>query len=142
MSRRRIRAHYEQLSEFERGSDESRFHLRPDDHRRRIWRQTEQRADPAFTISHHTGPQQGVMDWRTISFEAGTLCTLACWWIFEQDNGKPHTTRVAINCLTAYQTLPWPARSLSNRDVRYMMGRRLHLPGNVDDLVQQWEQIW
>ncbi|GFX57228.1 hypothetical protein TNCV_2965071 [Trichonephila clavipes] len=29
---------------------------------------------------------------------------------------KPHTTRVAMSCLTAYQTLPWPpARSLSNQ---------------------------
>ncbi|GFX81400.1 transposable element Tc1 transposase [Trichonephila clavipes] len=28
-----------------------------------------------------------------------------------QDNAKPHTIRVAMSCLTAYQTLPWPARS-------------------------------
>ncbi|GFV32473.1 transposable element Tc1 transposase [Trichonephila clavipes] len=31
--------------------------------------------------------------------------------IFQQDNAKSHTTGIAINCLTAYQTLPWPARS-------------------------------
>ncbi|GFV24586.1 transposable element Tc1 transposase [Trichonephila clavipes] len=31
--------------------------------------------------------------------------------IFQQDNAKPHTTRVAMSCLTAYQTLPWPASS-------------------------------
>ncbi|GFV07157.1 transposable element Tc1 transposase [Trichonephila clavipes] len=30
--------------------------------------------------------------------------------IFQQDNARPHASRVAINCLTAYQTLPWPAR--------------------------------
>ncbi|GFY22145.1 hypothetical protein TNCV_3297881 [Trichonephila clavipes] len=35
--------------------------------------------------------------------------------IFQQDNAKPHTTHVAMNCLTANQKLPSPARSLSNR---------------------------
>ncbi|GFW76028.1 hypothetical protein TNCV_352131 [Trichonephila clavipes] len=61
----RVRAHYEQLSEFERGriirlkkavlSDESRFQLCPDDHRRRVWRRPVQHADSAFTLAHHTG---------------------------------------------------------------------------------------
>ncbi|GFU00736.1 transposable element Tc1 transposase [Trichonephila clavipes] len=77
-------------------SDESRFHLCPDDHRRRVWRRPGWRADPAFTIVHPTGPQQEAM-------YPGL--------IFQQGNAKPRTTRFAINCLTAYQTLPWPARS-------------------------------
>ncbi|GFW92134.1 uncharacterized protein TNCV_3540201 [Trichonephila clavipes] len=59
----------------------------------------------------------------------------------QQDNAKPHTTRVAMNCLTAYQTLPWPVRSPIEH-VWDMMGRRLNLPGNVDDLALQLEQIW
>ncbi|GFV15538.1 HTH_Tnp_Tc3_2 domain-containing protein [Trichonephila clavipes] len=37
-------------------SYESRFHLCPDDHRRRVWRRPGQRADPSFTIACHTGP--------------------------------------------------------------------------------------
>ncbi|GFX28429.1 transposable element Tc1 transposase [Trichonephila clavipes] len=81
MHRRRIRAHREQMSEFERG--------------------------------------------RIIELK-------------EQDNAKPHTTRVAMNCLTAYQTLPWPAISPNPSPIDHvgdMMGRRLHLSGNVDDLV-------
>ncbi|GFU76793.1 uncharacterized protein TNCV_4519501 [Trichonephila clavipes] len=49
--------------------DESRFHLCPDDHRRRVWRRPGQRADPAFTIERHAGPQPGVMVWGTVSFE-------------------------------------------------------------------------
>ncbi|GFW23329.1 transposable element Tc1 transposase [Trichonephila clavipes] len=93
MPRRRIQAHNEQLSEFERGriiglkdggwnhadwerivfSNESSFHLCPDDHRKRVWRRPGPRADPAFTITRHTGPQQGVMFWSAISFEAGPL---------------------------------------------------------------------
>ncbi|GFY22183.1 transposable element Tc1 transposase [Trichonephila clavipes] len=81
-------------------SDELYFQLCPADHRRRVWRRPEQRADPAFTIARHTGPQQGVMYPKLI---------------FQQDNAKPHTTHVAMNCLTANQKLPSPARSLSNR---------------------------
>ncbi|GFU77499.1 HTH_Tnp_Tc3_2 domain-containing protein [Trichonephila clavipes] len=38
-------------------SDEFCFQLCPDDHRRRVWRRPGQRADPAFTIACHTGPQ-------------------------------------------------------------------------------------
>ena len=50
-----------------------------------------------------------------------------------------------MNCLTACQTLPWPARlqNLSpNKHVWDMMRRRLHLKVNADDLVRQLEQIW
>ncbi|GFV85288.1 transposable element Tc1 transposase [Trichonephila clavipes] len=54
-------------------SDESRFQLCPDDHRRRVWRRPGQRADPAFTIPHHTGPQPGVMVWGAISFDSRAL---------------------------------------------------------------------
>ncbi|GFS72579.1 transposable element Tc1 transposase [Trichonephila clavipes] len=52
---------------------ESRFQLCPDDHRRRVWRRPGQWADPAFTIVRHTGPQQGVMVWGAICFEAEPL---------------------------------------------------------------------
>ncbi|GFS84703.1 uncharacterized protein TNCV_4608131 [Trichonephila clavipes] len=54
-------------------SDEFRIQLCPDKHRRRVWRRPEQRADPAFTISGYTGPQQGVIVWGALSFEAGPL---------------------------------------------------------------------
>ncbi|GFW79398.1 transposable element Tc1 transposase [Trichonephila clavipes] len=115
--------------------DESRFQLCPDDHRRRVWRCPGQCADPAFTIARHTSPQPGVMVRGAISFDSriplvvirGTLT--AQWYIdnilrtvllpfllqypdliFQQDNVGPHTARVAMNCLTAYQILLWPAR--------------------------------
>ncbi|GFW90683.1 transposable element Tc1 transposase [Trichonephila clavipes] len=173
MPHRKIQARYEQLSEFERGPiiglreggwanwriaghmgrsdaairrccDESRFHLCPDDHRRRVWRRPGQCADHAFTIARPNRPS-------TRSYGLG------CHFSFKpdpfgrhsshtysasQDNAKPHTTRVAMNCLIAYQTLPWPARSPDPsliEHVRDMMGRRLHLPGNVDDLARQLE---
>ncbi|GFS96918.1 transposable element Tcb1 transposase [Trichonephila clavipes] len=63
---------------------------------------------------------------------------------FQQNNAKPRTKRVAMNCLTIYQTLPWPARLKDPspiEHVRDMMGRRLHLPGNIDDMARQLVQI-
>ncbi|GFS50309.1 transposable element Tcb1 transposase [Trichonephila clavipes] len=93
MHRRRIRAHHEQLSKFERG--------------------------------------------RIIGLKEGAFFVQYPGLIFEQDNAKPHTTRVSMNYLTAYQTLPWPAISPDPSPIEHvwdMMGRRLYLPGNVDDL--------
>ncbi|GFW80756.1 transposable element Tc1 transposase [Trichonephila clavipes] len=190
MPSRRIRAHYEQLSEFEIGciigmkeggwanwriahhtvfSDESHFHLCPDDHRRRVWIRPGQRADPAFTISHHPGHQHGVMVRehfflrRTpLSVIRGTLTAHRyvegilrtvllpfllqySGFIFQHDSAIPRTTRVAMNCVTAYQTLSWPTRLPDSSPIKHawdMMGRRLHQQGNVDDLARQLEQIW
>ncbi|GFV91838.1 transposable element Tc1 transposase [Trichonephila clavipes] len=118
-------------------SDESRFQLCPDDHRS-VWRWPGQRADPAFTIACHSGPQPGVMVWGAIYFDSRTplvviggtftaqlyvddiLRTVLIPFllqypglIFQQDNTKPHTARVAMNCLTACQTLPFSDRYIS-----------------------------
>ncbi|GFV62700.1 transposable element Tcb1 transposase [Trichonephila clavipes] len=65
--------------------------------------------------------------------------------IFQQDNAKPHTTRIAMNCPTDYQTLPLPTRSPNSSPIEHvwgMMGIRKHLPGKADDLARQLEQIW
>ncbi|GFT76604.1 transposable element Tc1 transposase [Trichonephila clavipes] len=82
MPRGRIRAHYEQLSELQRGriiglkeaefSDEFRFQLCPDDHQRRVWSRSGQDAYPAFTIARHTCPQLGIMIRDGISFGSQT----------------------------------------------------------------------
>ncbi|GFW36597.1 hypothetical protein TNCV_1955971 [Trichonephila clavipes] len=55
----------------------------------------------------------------------------------QQDNAKPQTTSVAMSCLTAYQAFPWPAILTDASPIEHvwdMIGRRMHLPGNVDDL--------
>ncbi|GFU47812.1 hypothetical protein TNCV_4465531 [Trichonephila clavipes] len=123
MPRHRIRAHYEQLSEFERGhiillkeaswnltdwgrigfSDKSCFQLYPDNQRRHVWRHPRQSADPAFPIARHTGINE-------------KLC-------LSKSSLGIHITK-----------------SFSIEHVWDMMGRRLHLLGNVDDLPRQLEQ--
>ncbi|GFW36510.1 HTH_Tnp_Tc3_2 domain-containing protein [Trichonephila clavipes] len=59
--------------------------------------------------------------------------------VFQQDNARPSTARVTMNCLTACQTLPWPARSSDFSPIEHvwnMMEKRLHLSGNFDDLAR------
>ncbi|GFV21348.1 transposable element Tc1 transposase [Trichonephila clavipes] len=111
-------------------------------HRRRVWRRLID-ADPAFNIALHRGPQPRVMVWDAISFDSRP--PLYPGLTFQQDNSKPHTAHVVMNCLTAFQTLPLPATSPYLSPVEHvwdMMRQRLHVPGNFDDLTQQLEQIW
>ncbi|GFS94717.1 uncharacterized protein TNCV_4456261 [Trichonephila clavipes] len=98
MPRRGIRAHYEQLSEFERG---------------RII-ELKEAAGSLWSSLEHT---YGTVVRRRHSENCFATVPLAenSGLIFQQDNARPHTVRVAMNCLTACQTLPWPARTLSNR---------------------------
>ncbi|GFU26604.1 hypothetical protein TNCV_1837321 [Trichonephila clavipes] len=66
-----------------------------------------------------------------------TVCLQLPWLYLSEKKDRPHAARVAMNCLTACRTLSWPARSIFIRaHVGDMIGRRLHLPGNVDDLAQ------
>ncbi|GFX11899.1 transposable element Tc1 transposase [Trichonephila clavipes] len=53
-------------------TNESRFQLCLDDHRRRVWRCPGQRADLEFTIARPTGPQSGIIVWSAISFDSRT----------------------------------------------------------------------
>ncbi|GFT84222.1 transposable element Tc1 transposase [Trichonephila clavipes] len=66
-------------------------------------------------------------------------------FLLTQDNAKPHMEPITINCLTDCKTLPSPARSIDIYPIQHvqdMKGRRLRLPGTVDPLARQLEQIW
>ncbi|UYV82315.1 hypothetical protein LAZ67_21001686, partial [Cordylochernes scorpioides] len=151
-------------------SDESRFLLCPDDRRKRVWRRPGQRVDPGLTVEYHTGPQQGVMVWGTISFDSRTPLVVIPGTLtaqryvddilrpvllpflshhpgltFQQDNARPHTARVTMNCLQSCRTLPWPARSPDLSPIEHIwdvMGRRLQPSRNVNYLARQLETIW
>ncbi|GFT30940.1 uncharacterized protein TNCV_1683141 [Trichonephila clavipes] len=74
-------------------SDESQFVLGTDDNRVRVWRCPGERYNSAHTVLRHTAHTAGVMG------------------MFQQDNARPHTARVAQDFLRHFQTLPWPAHS-------------------------------
>ncbi|GFW57026.1 transposable element Tc1 transposase [Trichonephila clavipes] len=71
-------------------SDESRFVLGTDDNRVQVWRR------PGPFLNGLPGA------------------------IFQQDNARPHTARVAQDFLRHFQTLPWPARSPDLSPVEYV----------------------
>ncbi|GFV80646.1 transposable element Tc1 transposase [Trichonephila clavipes] len=64
--------------------------------------------------------------------------------IFQQDNAKPYEARVAMNYVIVVKHFPGqPDHQISSiGHVWHMIRRQLHLPGNVDDLSRQLEQIW
>ncbi|GFX90166.1 transposable element Tc1 transposase [Trichonephila clavipes] len=117
-------------------SDESRFVLGTDDNHVRVWRRPGERYNSLHTVLRHTIRTAGVMVWGVIAYDS--RCTLIVMRgtltghlyvddifrsyvgpflnglpgaIFQQDNAHPHTTRVALDFLRHFQTLPWPAHS-------------------------------
>ncbi|GFV92775.1 transposable element Tc1 transposase [Trichonephila clavipes] len=108
----------------------------------RFWRRLGQRAYPAFPTARHTDPQPGVMVWGAISFDSRTSLVVIRAMFLKQDIARPYMARVTMNYLRACQTLSWPARSPDLCPIEHvwdMRGRRLRLPRNVDDLIQQLE---
>ncbi|GFT60626.1 transposable element Tc1 transposase [Trichonephila clavipes] len=68
-------------------------------------------------------------------FESGRIIGLK----YAEEKFRPYTAGVSMNCLTACKIFPWPARSPDLSSIVHvwdMLGRRLHLIGNVDDLAQ------
>ncbi|GFV72085.1 transposable element Tcb1 transposase [Trichonephila clavipes] len=117
-------------------SDESRFVLGTDDNRVRVWRRPGERYNSPHTVLCHTARTAGVIVWGAIAYDSrsilivmrGTLTGQRYIYdilrphvgpfqnglpgaIFQQDNARPHTARVAQDFLSHFQTLPWLARS-------------------------------
>ncbi|GFW91011.1 transposable element Tcb2 transposase [Trichonephila clavipes] len=117
---------------------ESQLVLGTDDNRVRVWRRPGERynSTPSQTVLRHTARTAGVMVWRAIAYDSlSTLIVMRGTLtgqryvdgilrphvgpflnglpgaIFQQDNARPHTARVARDFLRHFQTLPWPARS-------------------------------
>ncbi|GFU89058.1 transposable element Tcb2 transposase [Trichonephila clavipes] len=116
--------------------DESRFNINSDDNSVRVWRPRGERLNLAFALQRHTAPTAGVIVWNAIACNTWSPLVLirstmtAQWYvydilqphvlllmqrlsgaIFQQDNARPHTTRVSQDCLRTVTTLPSPARS-------------------------------
>ncbi|GFW10419.1 transposable element Tcb1 transposase [Trichonephila clavipes] len=120
-------------------SDESRFVSRTDDNRVWVRRRPGERVSVTISPSHcsrHTARMAGVMVWWAIAYailstlivirrtltsqryvddilrpHVGPFLNGLPEVIFQQDNTRPHTARVAQDFLRHFKTLPWPARS-------------------------------
>ncbi|GFV81710.1 transposable element Tc1 transposase [Trichonephila clavipes] len=116
-------------------SDDSRFVLGTDDNRVRVWRRPGERYNPPHCSTSHC-PRSWCNGLGAIAYDSrstlivmrGTLTDQRyvddilrphvgpflnglTGAIFQQDNARPHTARVAQDFLRHFQTLPWPARS-------------------------------
>ncbi|GFV51351.1 transposable element Tcb2 transposase [Trichonephila clavipes] len=113
-------------------SDESRFVLGTDDNCVLVWRRPGERSNSPHTVLRHTARTAGVMVWGAIAYDSrstlivmrgtltgqryvddilrphvGSFLNGLPGAIFQQDNARPHTARVAQDF---FQTLPLPAR--------------------------------
>ncbi|GFV86727.1 DDE_3 domain-containing protein [Trichonephila clavipes] len=65
--------------------------------------------------------------------------------IFQQDNARPHTARVAQDFLRYFQTLPWPVRSLDLFPVEHVwdqLKRQMPSCHSVHDLDLAVQDLW
>ncbi|GFX76435.1 DDE_3 domain-containing protein [Trichonephila clavipes] len=65
--------------------------------------------------------------------------------IFQQDNARPHTARVAKDFLRHFQTLPWPTRSPDLSLVQHVwdqLKRKIPLFQSVHDLELAVQHLW
>ncbi|GFW09908.1 transposable element Tcb1 transposase [Trichonephila clavipes] len=117
-------------------SDVSRFVWGRDDNRVRVWMRNGEWNNSLHTVLRHTARTAGVMVWGAIAYDSrstlivmrgtltgqryvedilrphvGPFLNDLLGAIFQQDNARPHTARVAQDFLRNFQTLPWPARS-------------------------------
>ncbi|GFV50615.1 transposable element Tc1 transposase [Trichonephila clavipes] len=151
-------------------SDESRFVLGTDDNHVRVWRRPGERYNPPHTVLRHTTRTAGVMVWRDRAYDSrSTLIvmrgTLTGQYfvddilrphvgpflnglpgtIFQQDNARPHTARVAQDFLRHFQTLPWPVRSPDLSPVEHVwdqLKRQMPSCPSVHDFELAVQDLW
>ncbi|GFW60684.1 transposable element Tc1 transposase [Trichonephila clavipes] len=91
-------------------SDESRFVLGTDDNRVRVWRRPAYDSRSTLIVMRGSLKDQRYID-DILRPHVGPFLNDLPGAIFQQDNARRHTARVAQDFLRHFQTLPWPARS-------------------------------
>ncbi|GFX47257.1 transposable element Tcb2 transposase [Trichonephila clavipes] len=91
-------------------SDESRFVLGTDDNRVRVWRRPAYDSRSTLIVMRGILTGQRYVD-DILRPHVGPFLNGLPGAIFQQDNARPHTARVAQDFLRYFQTLPWPTRS-------------------------------
>ncbi|GFU05056.1 transposable element Tc1 transposase [Trichonephila clavipes] len=151
-------------------SDESRFVLGTDDNRVRLWRHPGERYNSFHTVLRHTARTAGVIVWGAIAYDSrSTLIVMRRTLtgqryvddifrphvgpflnglpgaIFQQDNARRLTARVAQDFLRYFQTLPWPARSPDLSPVEHVwdqLKRQMPSCHSVHDLKLAVQDLW
>ncbi|GFV14162.1 transposable element Tc3 transposase [Trichonephila clavipes] len=166
-------------------SDEPRFVLETDDNRVRVWRHPDKRYNFPHTVLRQNAHTASVMVWGTTAYDSrstlivmhGTLTGQRYvddilrthvgpflnglpGAIFQQDNARPHTARVAqdflrwprwpsgigIGSWLAWsRTLPWPARSPELSPVEHVWDQlKWQMPSchSVHDLELAVQDLW
>ncbi|GFW08608.1 transposable element Tc1 transposase [Trichonephila clavipes] len=151
-------------------SDESPFVFGADDNRVRVWRRPGEWYNSPHTVLRHTARTDGVMVWGAIAYDSrSTLIVMRGTLtgqryvddilrlhvrpflnglpgsIFQQDNARPHTARVAQDFLHHFQTLPRPARfpNLSPAEhVGDKLKRQMPSCHSVHDLELAVQDLW
>ncbi|GFX87836.1 DDE_3 domain-containing protein [Trichonephila clavipes] len=124
----------------------------------------------SHTVLRHTARTAGVMVWWIIAYDSrstlivmrrtftgqryvddilrphvGPLINGLPGAIFQQDDARPHTTRVAQDFLRHFQTLPWPTHSPDLSPVEHVWNQlRLQIPSchSVHDLESAVQDLW
>ncbi|GFV92138.1 transposable element Tcb2 transposase [Trichonephila clavipes] len=151
-------------------SDESRFVLGTDDNRVRVCRHPGELYNSPHTVLRHTARTAGVMVWVAIAYDSrSTLIVMRGTLtghryvddilrphvvpflnglpeaIFQQDNARPQTARVAQDLLRHFQTLRWPARSPNLSPVEHVcdqLKRQMPSYHSVQDLELAVQDLW
>ncbi|GFX09856.1 transposable element Tcb1 transposase [Trichonephila clavipes] len=147
--------------------DESRFNLISDHNRVRAWRPRGKRLNPAFALQKHTAPTTGVIELGAIAYNTGSPIVLirgtmtAQWYvhdilqthvlqlmqwlpgaIFQEDNVRPHTTRMSKDCFSTVTNLPWPTRYPDLSPIEYTWERQVGYPTSLIEIMARSQQIW
>ncbi|GFT19512.1 transposable element Tcb2 transposase [Trichonephila clavipes] len=125
-------------------SDESRFLLGTDDNRVRVWRRPAYDNRSTLIVMRGTLTGQRYVD-DILHPHVGPFLNGLPGAIFQQNNARPNTARVAQDFLRHFQTLPWPARSLDLSSVEHVwdeLKRQIPSYHSVHDLELAVQDLW